>query len=172
MGVYQIVAPINEGILSWARECGVSVDGVKGNGRAATLDELMEVVRAIPGYTVNQSRREGDFGILVESEKKVTFPYKFPCKNSVAPGLAEAPATHTHIEGRFDPMGTITLLSFHGHVKLLVNIVNGLTRTCGPQAFFNNFDGIPWLVLLPGATPIGREPWNDEWLESWCVGSE
>jgi hypothetical protein len=50
-------------------------------------------------------------------------------------------------------------MSLRGSGELLVAIVRQLTRSCGPQTFFADNDGIPWLIQSADAIPIGPEPW-------------
>jgi hypothetical protein len=50
-------------------------------------------------------------------------------------------------------------MSLRGSGEPLVAIVRQLARTCGPQTFFADNDGIPLLIPSADATPIGPEPW-------------
>jgi len=147
-------------MLDWAEKCGVPVQGVIANGRRSTIDELTEAVATIPGHSFRRGRHGDSFDIVVESEQTITFPCEGVFRNTIAPGLAVAPASSTAIDGSAGPTGVIEWMSFHGHVELMVAIVRKLTTRRGPQVFFADCDGIPWLVLSGDAVPIGPEPWD------------
>lgn len=144
-------------MLEWAEKCSVPVSGIVTNGRRATIQELKDVTAAIPGHTCRVWYDQNKIQINIESMRTVTFPCEGDFKNSIAPGLGVGPATFMQINGAARPTGEIESMRFHGDYELLVTIVQKLTKPRGPQVYFADCDGIPWLVVSSDAEPIGPE---------------
>lgn len=153
MGVSYLVAPLDSQMLEWAEKCSVPVKGLVANGKPATVIALKEAAAAIPDHTCQVWCDRDNFQINIESTQPVTYPCDGVFKNTIAPGMALAPATH--INGATRPTGEIDWLSFRGDLDLLVAIVRKLTMTCGPQVYFAAEDGIPWLIISSESLPIG-----------------
>ena len=47
-----LVCPVDEQMLDWARKCDVPLPLSISHGRAATIDELLEAARTVPGHAV------------------------------------------------------------------------------------------------------------------------
>jgi len=157
MGINYMVMQLNPEMLSWALECDVPVSDVAPDGRAANLDELIACVSELPGHGHSSTTREQEFFIDVESEEKMLFPVQSGCKNLVAPGVAEYSESWVSIEGALQPDGSIGRMWYHGDLDLVVLIAQGLTRTCGPQLYYSDCEGIPWIISSPEAAPIGPD---------------
>lgn len=159
MSITYLVSPLDPQMLEWALKCSVPAHGMTGNGRAATLDELKEVAASIRAHSFSVRQEADKFSIEISSEKTVTFPIVGSFANTVAPGVAVAPAWSTLINGAHESSGAIRWMSFHGDMVLLVMVVRTLTRTCGPQVMYADCDGVPWIISSADAVPIGPEPW-------------
>ena len=155
MSVDYVVVPFDAPTREWARECGVPVDGIAAGGRAASLDDLRDAAQGLPGHTFRMPQREARFEIAVESERFETFPCDGDYRNTIAPGLAIAPAASLHMTGGIQVDGRIESMGFHGDYGLLVAIVQRLTRRCGPQVIVADNEGLPWVVASPEAPPLG-----------------
>lgn len=166
MSVDYLVAPLDSQMLEWALQCSIPAHGMVASGRAATLDELKEVAGSIHAHSFSIWQNGDEFQIEISSAKTMTFPCDGVYANTVAPGLAIAPASSTLICGAIHSTGIIKWMSFHGNVSLLVVVVRKLTRTCGPQVLFADCDGIPWIICSADAVPNGPGPWQGELPEA------
>ena len=161
MSVFYVIIPLDEQTLEWAMDCGVPVQGLSSDGRLPTLEELTDVCGTRSKHSVRLDQREGTYDICVESVENVAFSYagEFTFKNTIAPGIAECPATSGTFSGGILLDGTIKSLGYHGDIDLLITIIRKLTVTCGTQVFVVDCEGLPWIINSPTAVPIGSKPW-------------
>jgi hypothetical protein len=157
MGINYLVAPFDSQMAEWAAKCNVPIREKISNGRRATILELKQAAVGIPGHKCQISDDQNEFQIRLESEQTKTFPCEGIFKNTIAPGVAIAPATYTVINGATRPNGEVEWMSFHGDMELIVAVVRELTTHCGPQVYFADCDGIPWIIASPDAAPIGPQ---------------
>lgn len=159
MSVHQIVRFLDQPMADWALKCGVPLAGDEPSGREPTLEELRAAVATLAEHTVAEAVGGTDFQLRVASHETRRFPCEGQWANSVAPGVAEGPASELSLDGTVSPDGVVTLLYCHGDSAPLVAVVRALVAACGPQVIFNDCDAIPWVVLTPTAVPLGPEPW-------------
>lgn len=166
MSITYLINALDRQMLEWAMRCSVPAHHVSGNGRAATLAELKDVAASIHAHSFTVWEKGDDFQIEISSDKTIAFPSVGRFANTVAPGVAVAPASSGLITGAQQSTGAIKWMSFHGDIMLLVTVVRMLTRTCGPQVLYADCDGIPWIISSSDSIPMGPEPWHGMLPES------
>jgi hypothetical protein len=152
MSVHYFLAPLDSQMLAWAERCSIPVAGMVADGRPATLGELAAIVKGLPECRCRLHFEETRFEIDVESIETKAFPCEGEFANTVAPGVAVAPAASTQITGVANADGVIEWMSFRGDFDLLLAVARELTATCGPQVYFADWEGVPRLVTAPGDT--------------------
>ncbi|MBI5834112.1 MAG: hypothetical protein HZB16_17595 [Armatimonadetes bacterium] len=138
-------------------------------GRKPTLAELLAAVASLAEHDTTLAEGHDDapvaslpphwFQIHARSRAMRRFACEGQWRNTVAPGIAEEPASWLVIDGRVDADGSVALMSCQGHSAPLLAVVRALVAACGPQVMFADCAGIPWLVLTSDSVPIGPEPW-------------
>jgi hypothetical protein len=129
MGVIYCVFPLDEKMADWLDREGVSHPAVKAWHRDPKPIEVLEAIRHLPGYkveiTVSGERREWSAQIYLSDGSWATVRISDFRSD-------EAPHSISFIKG---------------WPEIMLNIVERLTKHCGPLVIVDDSSGSPLLVL-------------------------
>ncbi len=156
MGFDYLVVPLNDEMLDYAQQSGVTLPEPALEGRLPTADELIKVVKSLPNHSItNLTELNESEGIEITIESLARVPME------PVPSLTEtsAAASHLHISANMTGPNGSYRIAFHGDADVMVTILSKLSVDCGGLVFFASSDAVPWFVLPGESVPIGPEEW-------------
>ena len=158
MSISYVICPVNEEMLTYGQDFGVSIASDTAHGRFPVVDELISIMESIPGHRLTHVFQERNFALTIESEELVEIQPNGPFRQH------SVPMTYLHLHGALSPDSHPRWMAMRGDMNVMLAFLRRLAETCGPQVFFYEGDGIPWFIVSGSDAPLGRESCP----ESWC----
>lgn len=148
MSVNYLAAPVDDSFLEYARSNDYKLPSVINHGRWPDLDELRQSMASFPEHELTIRGDETLFSITTESLRRIPF------ESDLDTAKIDAPESYLNVQG-FLTGKPRPLISFHGDYDLVVSVVQKLAERCGPQYFFIDWEGVPYLVADGQSDPVG-----------------